>query len=149
MRLMSDQINTLLIFFSKCVINTDINTLWKKNQKTNVAWKFFLYKILKDNYCFFKKMNRSLQRFFDDSINCIMTLGLQVFVKIWMKWSIALSSAFYRGRENIFWIVFRLKSTYEESAKVDYSHHFNWKNAIITWRWSNMQFLKLGAKKFL
>lgn len=40
-------------FFSKCVINTDINTLWKKNQKTNAAWKFFLYKILKDNYCFF------------------------------------------------------------------------------------------------
>lgn len=45
--------HTFDFFFSKCVFNTDINTLWKKNQKTNVAWKFFLYKILKDNYWFF------------------------------------------------------------------------------------------------
>ena len=30
---------------------------------------------------------------------CIVTS--QMFVKIWMQWSIALSSAFYRGRENI------------------------------------------------
>ena len=31
---------------------------------------------------------------------CIVTS--QVIVKIWMQWSIALSSAFYRGIENIY-----------------------------------------------
>ena len=31
---------------------------------------------------------------------CIVTL--QVFLKIWMQWSIALGSGFYRGRENIY-----------------------------------------------
>ena len=34
---------------------------------------------------------------------CIMTS--QVFVEIWMRWSIALSSAFYTGRKHL-WIVF-------------------------------------------
>ena len=33
----------------------------------------------------------------------------QVFMKIWMQWSIALSSAFYRGRENIYLFSFNIK----------------------------------------
>ena len=37
---------------------------------------------------------------------CIVTS--QVFVEIWMRWSIALSSAFYRDREHL-WIVFSFK----------------------------------------
>ena len=37
---------------------------------------------------------------------CIETL--QVFVEIWMRWSIALSSAFYRGRKHL-WVVFSFK----------------------------------------
>ena len=39
---------------------------------------------------------------------CIMTS--QVFVEILMWWSIALSSAFYRGRKHL-WIVFSFKVT--------------------------------------
>ena len=39
---------------------------------------------------------------------CIVTS--QVFVEIWMRWSIALSSAFYTGRIHL-WIVFSFKST--------------------------------------
>ena len=35
---------------------------------------------------------------------CIVTS--QVFVEIWMRWSISLSSAFYRGRKHL-WIVLR------------------------------------------
>ena len=38
---------------------------------------------------------------------CIVTS--QVFVKIYMQWIISLSSAIYRGRENI-WIVFTFKT---------------------------------------
>ena len=38
---------------------------------------------------------------------CIVTS--QVFVEIWMRWSIALSSAFYRGRKHL-WIVFSFKT---------------------------------------
>ena len=37
------------------------------------------------------------------SFTCIVTS--QVFVEIWMRWSIALSSAFYTGRKHL-WIVF-------------------------------------------
>ena len=37
------------------------------------------------------------------SFTCIVTS--QVFVEIWMRWSMALSSAFYRGREHL-WKVF-------------------------------------------
>ena len=37
---------------------------------------------------------------------CIVTS--QVFVEIWMRWSITLSSAFYRGRKHL-WIVFSFK----------------------------------------
>ena len=40
---------------------------------------------------------------------CIVTS--QVFIKIWMQWSIALSSAFQRGREKHSWIVFSFKVT--------------------------------------
>ena len=37
---------------------------------------------------------------------CVLTS--QVFVEIWMQWSIALRSAFYRGRKHL-WIVFSHK----------------------------------------
>ena len=37
---------------------------------------------------------------------CIVTA--QVFVEIWMRWSISLSSAFYTGRKHL-WIVFSFK----------------------------------------
>ena len=47
---------------------------------------------------------------------CIMTL--QVFVKIWMQWSIALSSAIYKGKEKHLWIVFSFK----ESRRLDCVH---------------------------
>ena len=39
---------------------------------------------------------------------CIVTS--QVFVKIWMRWSIVLNSAFYRGRKYL-WIVFSYHAT--------------------------------------
>ena len=39
---------------------------------------------------------------------CIVTS--QMFVEIWMRWSIALSSAFYTGRKHL-WIVFSFKLT--------------------------------------
>ena len=42
---------------------------------------------------------------------CIVTS--QVFVEIWMRWSIALSSAFYTGRKHL-WIVFSFKKAQNE-----------------------------------
>ena len=45
---------------------------------------------------------------------CIVTS--QVFVEIWMRWSIALSSAFYTGKKHL-WIVFSFKNRSEQQTR--------------------------------
>ena len=54
---------------------------------------------------------------------CIVTS--QVFVEIWMRWSMALSSAFYRGREHL-WKVFSFKghlATFKQRVQEILSEH--------------------------
>ena len=59
---------------------------------------------------------------------CIVTS--QVFVEIWMRWSIALSAAFYTGRKHL-WIVFSFKNMIPELSFLSwYERHLSIKAIV-------------------
>ena len=63
------------------------------------------------------------------SFTWIMTS--QVFVEIWMRWSIALSSAFYTGRKHL-WIVFSFKYMVRHVIKTQKQSFISW-NHFNSW----------------